>query len=57
MRHSFGRHQKIAGSHRQLAALEQKQSIPLDDRIHLVHAGMGVERVRLPGLERIEPDQ
>ena len=57
MRNAFRGDQQIARAHRQLAVLQQEQPFAFDDGIDLVHAGMRVQRVRLPGLEGVEADE
>ena len=57
MRHVGRRHQQVAGAHRQCGAVEQEHALARDHVVDLVHAGMGVQRVRLARLEGVHPDQ
>ena len=57
MRDSVGRHQQVTGGHRQFAPFEEKKSTSLDDLIHLVHALVRVESVRLPWFKTVEADE
>jgi hypothetical protein len=57
VRHPLGCDQQIAGAHRQLAIGEQEDPFSLDDGVHLVHAAVRMERMRLSWLERVQPDE
>src|SRR5438046_10457760 len=50
MRHPFRRHDELAGFDRQLATLEQDQTLAFDDLIYLIHPGACVEGVKLAAL-------
>ena len=43
--------------HRQFSALEQEHTLPFEHMVDLVHAMMGVQRMRLPGLERVQSNE
>jgi hypothetical protein len=45
VRNAFRRDEQIAGSHRELAPLQQEQAFAFDHGIHLVHSGMRVKRM------------
>ena len=57
MRYAIRRHEQIAGAHGQLPSVEQETAFAFDDVVHLVHAGVRVQRVRLAGFEGVEADQ
>ena len=57
VRNAVGCHDDLAGRHRDLAALEQQHAFAFDHLVQLVHPLMGVQRVRLTGLEGVEPDK
>ena len=56
VRRSFRCDQQDTRLHGKVVAFEQEKSSTFDDLIDLVHAFMGVQRMFLPWLERIQPD-
>lgn len=57
VRHTLRRHEQVAGAHWQRGPLEKEEPLALEDVVELVHARMAVQSVRLPRLERIEPNE
>ena len=55
--HPLGCNQQVAGTHRQFPAREQEDTLPFEHMVDLVHAMMGVQRMRLPGLERVQSNE
>src|SRR4029453_14423845 len=45
----------MAGSHRQLGICQQEDAFAVEHVIHLVHASVRMQSVRLSGLEPVQP--
>ena len=56
VRRSLGCDQQDSGLHRNLVTFEQEDSLAFEDLVDLVHSVMRVQRMFLPGLERVQPD-